>query len=75
MALGLDAYYSKHGRYPESLAGLADIEYCDGTPPEMLAEFNYVSYGDRCVLSYFSKYLNKEVKTVLHQGKMGKILP
>ena len=61
----LQSYYREKGRYPDSLDELINIEYSDGAAPEMLNDFQYISSGNNCRLSYYSSYFGKELVSKL----------
>ena len=70
LMIQLSNYYMNNGRYPNSLDELTEIRYSDGTTPEMLKDFKYMSNEKSCELSYFSEYYEDEEKLYLVEGEL-----
>lgn len=66
----LSSYYDKNDSYPESLDALTNIEYSDGATPDMLKDFKYVSYKNKCEISFISPLYKTERVTILNEGKL-----
>ncbi len=70
LIMELNSYYRDKTQYPDSLDELTEIKYSDGATPEMLKHFKYSPNGNRCILSYYSDYFEKELITPMLDGKL-----
>jgi len=53
---------SPYGALENAIIIALDGYYTDGATAEMLKDFEYISYGNKCELPYFSEYYNNRIK-------------